>query len=551
MKPHLLLSGLLLFLLLPVLQQAQETYKDPSTIEAQIRQLQRQHADRLEITTLTTTEGGRLILAMSIGEGNKGEKPAIAIVGGIEGAHLLGPELALGVAQELLDPQNQEAKALLEDHTFYIIPQVSPDAAQQYFDRLRYERSANAKETDTDRDGRLNEDPGEDLNEDGLLTMIRVADETGEWMPHPADQRVLIKAAPAKGEKGRYHLFTEGIDNDKDNAFNEDSAGGVHFNKNLTFDYQPFTKGSGEFPVSEKETINVLEFLYDRWNVYAVLTFGPTENLADPWTYKRGNQKGRLITGILEEDARINKMASDLYKKQLKSPKYVKSNQHGGGFAEWAYFHYGRFSFSTPGWYVPEWTMPEDSTLREQYPPVKDNNKDINFLRWAADEGLDNYFVQWEEVDHPDFPDKKVEVGGIAPFVRLNPPFEKVADLIDQHTQFVMDLARHSPSVSLINVRKEKVSNGLWRVKATVMNEGFIPTTSQIGDKFKWVKRLRVDLKTQDDQQVLNGQEVYLFPGMAGRSTKELSWLIKGNGEITIQAAAPQCGKAETVVNLN
>ncbi len=551
MKLHPYFWGLIFLLGFPLLIQAQNDYKDPATIEAEIRQLERQYSDRMEVGNITQTEGGRLILSMAIGEGDRDKKPGIAIIGGVEGSHLLGPELAIGIAQKLLESRDAEMRQLLQDYSFYIIPQVSPDAAQQYFDRLKYERSGNAKNTDDDRDGRMNEDPGEDLNSDGLLSIMRIEDPTGEWMPHPADDRVLIKANPDKGEQGKYILLSEGIDNDKDGQFNEDGMGGVHFNKNLTFKYKPFTPGSGEFPVSEKETMNVLEYLYDRWNVFAVLTFGPSENLVSPWTYKRGNLKGRVISGILEGDAKVNKMISDLYKKEVKAPKSVKSSTHGGGFAEWSYFHYGRFSFSTPGWHVPEWKMPTDSIQKKQFKPVKDKNSDINFLRWAQEEGLENYFVSWTKVDHPDFPGKTVEVGGIAPFVKMNPPYEKVADLVDKHTTFVKTLANNAPKIRLVNVQKEKVSNGLWRVKATLMNEGFIPTTSQVGDRFNWVKRLRVDLDIKDGQQIISGQKVYLFPGLKGRENRELSWLVQGNGEITIKAGAPQCGQEEVKVQLN
>jgi len=335
-----------------------------------------------------------------------------------------------------------------------------------------------------------------------------------------------------------------------DEVFNEDGPGGVHFNKNLTFNYKPFTPGAGEYPVSEKETINVLEFLYDRWNVYAVVTFGPTENMADPWTYKRGNQQGRNIKGILEKDAKVNKMVSELYKKEIEHPKTAKSNMHDGGFAEWAYFHYGRFSFSTPGWYVPEWEMPKDSVEAQKYKPVKDNNSEVNFLRWAEEEGLSDYFVEWTEVDHAGFPGQKVEVGGIAPFVQLNPPYAKVEEIIDQHTGFVKTLADKAPRISLINVKKEKVANNLWRVTANLMNEGFLPTTTQVGERFKWVKRLRVDVELEDGQQIISGQEVQLLSGLDGRDKQELKWLIKGNGNMTIKAGAPQCGKVETQLRL-
>jgi hypothetical protein len=37
---------------------------------------------------------------------------------------------------------------------------------------------------------------------------------------------------------------------------------------------------------------------------------------------------------------------------------------------------------------------------------------------------------------------------------------------------------------------------------------------------------------------------------MEGRGSRELSWLIQGNGNISIKAGAPHCGQAESTLSL-
>ncbi|MEL7123882.1 MAG: peptidase, partial [Bacteroidota bacterium] len=318
--------------------------------------------------------------------------------------------------------------------------------------------------------------------------------------------------------------------------------GGINFNQNLTFNFKHFAAGAGEFPVSEVETRAVVDYLFDRWNVFAVLTYGPSDNLAAPLKYSRNNQKGNIITGILQGDAKINAVVAGDFKKTMKLPKSAKQNLTAGGFMEWAHFHYGRYSFGTPGWYVPDWKMPKDSVERLAFKEVKDGNADINFLRWAADQGMQNFFVNWTKVDHPDFPDHEVEVGGIAPYVMLNPPYNMVKNQVEPHLNFVKKLLGYRPQVKLVNTKVEKVSNDLWRVKASVMNDGFFATASDMGNRFNFVKRVKATMELNDGQQFLSGQKVQLFGAMKGGTSNELEWLINGNGTVTLTVGAPQCG---------
>lgn len=531
--------GLVAALLLLTQVTWAQDYNNGSQLAQRLRGLA-SSSNAATLKSIAKTEGGKDIWMLTLGTGDVDNKPAMVIVGGVEGAHLLGVEMATRFAENIV---NNNADAL-EKTTYYVFPNMSPDATEQYFSALKYERSGNARQTDDDRDGNLNEDPFDDLDGDGMITMMRVEDATGDWITHPADDRVMIKANKDKGEKGKYKIFTEGMDNDKDGAFNEDGEGGVHFRKNLAFGYPYFVPGSGEHSVSEKENRAMLDLLYTKWNVYGVFTFGPGNNLSSPWKYNRGGASKRVVTSILSGDAKLNKFASDAYNDALEMKNAPASGQQGGDFLQWAYFHFGRLSLGTPGWWVP--TVKGDSTLT----PNKDKNAEVNFLRWAAQENIPNHFVEWKAMSHPDFPNQNVEVGGIAPFKMHNPPVAMIDDVAKKSTDFIVDLAGMQADVKLMNLKSEEVGKGMTRITVDVYNAGTLPTHTEMGSRSRWLRPIRVELKLSSGQEVISGRRIMTMNNLKGDGSRQYSWLVKGKGSVEIHAGAPHAGTDNVTVNL-
>lgn len=515
-----------------------QDYNDANELAQRLRTLANNSNATLE--SIATTEGGKDIWMLTLGMGDLDNKPAMAVVGGVDGAHLLGVELATRFAEDIINNRPE----LLENSTYYVFPNMSPDATAQYFASLKYQRSGNARQTDDDRDGNLNEDPLEDLNGDGMITMMRVEDATGDWITHPADDRIMIKADKSKGEKGKYKIFSEGSDNDKDGLFNEDGEGGIHFRKNFTYQYPYFVPGSGEHSVSEKENRAMLDILYTKWNVYGVFTFGPGNNLSSPWKFNRAGASKRVVTSILNGDAKLNKSISDVYNAELKLKGAPASAQQGGDFLQWAYFHFGKLSLGTPGWWVP--TVKGDSTMTAN----KDKNKEVNFLRWAAQENLNNYFVDWTTVDHPDFPGMKVEVGGIAPFRMINPPFNMIDKAADQHNDFIAEVSGMQADVKILNLKSESVGKGMTRITADVYNAGTLPTHTEMGGRSRWLRPVRVELKLSDGQEVISGRRISTIRSLNGDGSQQYSWLVKGKGSVDIEAGAPHAGIDKATVQL-
>ncbi len=541
------ISACLVCFLFFISSKAQTGYSNFSQQTSRINALAKNYPQLAKVKSLTKTVGGKDIWQITIGTGNTETKPAIVVVGGVEGNYLIGTELAIGFAENLLQDSNTDSiKALLNKTTFYVFPNMSPDAMEQYFAPLQYERQGNATATDDDRDGKTNEDGFDDLDGNGKITMMRVESPVGDYKTHPDDPRVLIKADVNKGEKGKYLIYTEGTDNDKDNNFNEDGEGGVWFNKNFTYKVPSFTQGSGEFAVSENESRALLDYLFEQFNVYAVVSFGSNNNLSTPYSYNAATANQTLIGSWLQPDVKVDSMVSDLYNKSVSMKDAPKVNPAGGDFLSWAYYHYGRYSFSTPGWWVPK--AKPDTTKGEKALTIDDPT--ANYLRWAAKEGITNTFNEWKTIQHPDFPNQKVEVGGLDPFVLINPPYKLVPELVKKHTNFLVKLAGYQPEIDIINVKTEKVGSGLTRITLDVINKGALASHSKIGERTYWVKRINVKVNTTGNQSVISGKKIQVLNSLEGYDSQQLTWLIKGSGKLTIEAGSPTTGRKTIDVSL-
>lgn len=527
-------------------------YRDHATLNRDMNNLAKSNSSICEIKSLVKTEGGKDILVLTIGTGDKHNKPGIAVLGGIEGSYLLGREIAAGFAENLVkNASSPEIRDLLSRVTFYVFPDVSPDAAEQYFSRLRYERNWNARAVDLDRDWKTGEDPFEDLNNDGFITLIRVHDPEGTHIESTDDPRILIPADLTRGQKGKYLIYSEGIDNDGDGQFNEDGEGGVNFNNNWTYNYQEFGRYAGRHAVSEPETKAVADFLFDQWNIFASICFGPQDNLAQSGRGAAGGQAGaggsasaalaarggattpatgdRNTMTIARSDETVNRIIAEKYVSVTGVRGTPQNPSARGNYVEWAYFHYGRFSYSTPGW----------------WPNIdRSRNSEIAFLKYAEENNLGDVFVPWAEVKHPGFPGKKVEVGGIKPFVMINPPADKVSSIVASNYEFIRQMAELHPAVEIRDLVIENTGGDIFRVTLKVANKGLFPTMPEMGVRNRFVRLPRVTLNLDSKQTIITGTRVQQMARLEGYSSAEYSWLIRGKGNISVKAGDVNCGIA-------
>jgi len=145
-----------------------------------------------------------------------------------------------------------------------------------------------------------------------------------------------------------------------------------------------------------------------------------------------------------------------------------------------------------------------------------------------------------------------VEVGGFAPFARLDPPASEMDSVLARQERFIVALAGLLPSVTLRDVRVESLSDGVYRIKARVSNEGFFPTLSGLGEQVRLPRRVRVEVVT-DGQEIASGQAVQLLGALPGSgSGSEVEWVVVGRSgsRVTIRASSPVAGESSQTVTL-
>jgi hypothetical protein len=351
----------------------------------------------------------------------------------------------------------------------------------------------------------------------------------------------MIEAKPGKGERGKYQVFNEGRDDDLDGKFNEDSEQGVMISKNFSYKYPAFSRGAGYHAFSETETKALADFLFDAKNVFAVVSFSPANNLSQPLKSDKKKASARIQSSWSEKDVKINKRISHLYKKHLKDQLPEASAGSDGDIFQWAYYHYGRFSFSTPVWEAP---------LPEKKEENQNPSSEINFLKWAEENQWQNVFVPWTTIEHPGFPGKKVEVGGLVPFALQNPPLHLIDSVFIRHTGFMLDLASLRPQTDILNLKTEKLNKDLFRITADIANIGDFPTTSQIGEKIRWVQKTVVTFETGEKQKIVSGKPLEIMETIDAHQSVERSWLIQGNGTIFLKAGSESTGFKEISIDL-
>ena len=333
--------------------------------------------------------------------GNPEEKQALLVVGNLEGDHVVGSEVAMGMAEYLINGYGSDEKVteILNKRTFYIAPRMNPDGAEAFFNTIKIEHSGNFKPRDEDYDWVIDEDGPDDLNGDGLITQMRVKDREGDWVIDENDPRLMKKKESDTPFNELYNVYTEGLDDDGDGLYNEDGPGGFNVNRNFPHNFGYKTMGWGVYAVSEIETMALIDFMakYDpsfkgqpHRNICAVLSFSKFDNLAagtgiesgtptfpQPAQAAQASARGGMgmmfsrggrgqapadpaprptdpqPKGTVAQDQSLFKAVSDKYKSITKINSAV-SEKPFGSFLEYAYFQFGVPSFSANLWSLRE-----------------------------------------------------------------------------------------------------------------------------------------------------------------------------------------------------
>src|SRR4030081_1026556 len=92
----------ILFVWLSAAAVSAQDYSNYAEQTNRLNALTKAYPSLTSLRSIAKTNGGKDIWLLTIGSGKTESKPAIAVVGGTEGSHLLGTEMAIGFAENLL-----------------------------------------------------------------------------------------------------------------------------------------------------------------------------------------------------------------------------------------------------------------------------------------------------------------------------------------------------------------------------------------------------------------------------------------------------------------
>ena len=479
--------------------------------------------------------------------GKDTDKPAMAIDANRHSGEVTSAESALWMLNHLLTHygRDDEITELIDTKTLYFRIQNNPDGSELYLQTVQSNRSS-VRPHDSDRDGLIDEDPGEDLDRDGFIRQMRVKAEpdSGNYIVDPRDPKGRLMKRVKDGE-GFWKIYSEGIDNDGDEKYNEDGIGGLDLHRNYPENWRPepgldatersWTQfGAGEHPLSEPEIRSFVLFLLSHPNISIVNSMdtsvpmhlrGPSTSDSEERMYpddlklfRYFDREGMKITGY--------PWAGDTYRNYRTRRKFnpvtgdpnipIPLFGHGPDFGYW---YYGSIWYGDELWCNGAVRDYDDDGFYDEY----------DAMRWN-DEACDGSgFKMWEKYDHPQL--GEVEIGGFNPkFFRQNPPVEFLEEWIVKQAKHNLFLAKHLPDIEIISIDvKPSKGEGVYDIKVQFTNTGYLPTALEQAKLVKIVRpdRVRLDFDKELMKDRKNKKVEILIPEITNKIV-DTGWTKKG-----------------------
>lgn len=498
------------------------------------------------------------------------EKPAFWLDANIHATEVTGSTAALHLIAHLLQnyATDDAIRRLIDQRAFYIVPRFNPDGAEHALTQPTYIRSTKRRYPfEDERDGLY----PTDINGDGKIVQMRIADQAGEWRVSEHDPRLMVRRAPDEDGGTYYRLYSEGMIRNWDgiNIKIAPPPHGLDINRNFPFEWQPEAqqRGAGPYPGSEAEVRAVTEFIVKHPNIFAAITdhtysgvilrpysTRPDDDLDthDLAVFKKIGERGTELMGY----PNISVFHGFRY-----DPKEVTT----GAFDDWLYDHFGVFCYT-----VELWDIVGEAGVKERDfigwfrdHPEED---DLKILKWLDEHNDGNGFHTWHAYDHPQL--GAVELGGWETmYTWSNPPHQFLEAECRKNTAFALAVAATGPRLDIRELSATHLADDLYRVRLVLVNNGFLPTSgSRQSDKRKAVQPIDVELTVPDGAVLELGEKKQQIGQLEGRSNrvfswgddhptdylKHVDWLVRGpeGTQVRVVAVAQRAGTVRRTVEL-
>jgi murein tripeptide amidase MpaA len=523
------------------------------------------------LSTIGASRRGRPIWCATLtnaATGPAADKPAFHIDANNHGEEVITSAVALFTIDLLLDGygRDPEVTELLDTRAVYVIPRLNPDGAEVCL-TTPYRTVGNGRHLPWEEHQRGLHP--EDVDGDGRVLQMLVPDPKGEWRRSERDPRLLVQREPGEVGGAYLRLLPEGVLRDWDGVTHPiEKPRHGNLNRQFPIHWAPEygEYGAGELPLVEPEAAALARFVLDHPNIAGVQAYHshgaiilrPSSHMYDADldpddldTFKTLGAVGTRLTGYPVLST-FESFTAD------------KRNPRHGGFTEWCYQHLGLIGFTNELWNVEREVGMASGRFFED--AADGEELQLALLAWAETHAPDA-FAPWTPCDHPQL--GEVLVGGWDPFrIHRNPPPAFIAQVAEPNARFTIRHALASPRLVVERAELTQVEGGVYRLRAAVANEGYLPThLTRRALAIGVVDGVTVDLELPAGAELVAGEARTAVGHLAGRDTRRgaydpwrrpwgeptrlLTWVVRFAGEpadVVLHAHAPKAGRATATV---
>ena len=174
----------------------------------------REHPDLVTIEAIGKSHEGRDIWVLTVTNTQTGpaaDKPAFWVDGNIHATEVAASAANLYFLHTLATQYGNDADVTraLDTRAFYVCPRINPDGAEWALaDKPKWIRSSTRPYPYDEED--IEGLTVEDIDGDGRILQMRIADPNGLWKPHPEEPRLMVRRDPAETGGTYYRMMPEG-----------------------------------------------------------------------------------------------------------------------------------------------------------------------------------------------------------------------------------------------------------------------------------------------------------------------------------------------------